>query len=163
MISPSARRKIIYRRIKVCYRGYKPLILSSGIRKAYNTYMAAVTYLPSPEPSVASSIISINFLAPFLRLASGLPAILPERSRISTISVGLDTISGYAVRDSFTLKEPPQPISDTDSPLFEFVIPILFFLSEPKNFKGFSTIYATGKQLVHAVCVGLHKYECDGY
>lgn len=48
---------------------------------------------PSCVPSVASSIISINGLAPFFRFARAQPAMLPERSKISTISVGLDTIS----------------------------------------------------------------------
>ena len=57
---------------------------------------------PSCVPSVASSIMSINAFAPFFRFASALPAILPDRSRISTMSVGFDTISGAAVNDSFT-------------------------------------------------------------
>ena len=57
---------------------------------------------PSCVPSVASSMMSINALAPFFRFANALPAMLPERSRISTMSVGFDTISGSAVKDSRT-------------------------------------------------------------
>ncbi len=49
---------------------------------------------PSGVPSVASSIISINLLAPLFKLSSGLPAMLPDLSRIRTISVGEVVISG---------------------------------------------------------------------
>src|SRR5699024_5961105 len=54
---------------------------------------------PSCPLSVASSMMSINVLAPALRLARGGPAILPERSRTRTMSVGLEAISGAAARE----------------------------------------------------------------
>ena len=44
--------------------------------------------LPSWVPSVASSMISINVLAPAFMLASGAPDMLPERSSTSAMSVG---------------------------------------------------------------------------
>ena len=70
--------------------------------------------------------IFTHFFAPFFRLARGLPDILLERSRIRTMSVGLLTISGSAVSDSFTLKESPQSMWLVFNSLLEFVIPICF-------------------------------------
>ncbi len=55
---------------------------------------------PSGAPPVASLMISINVFAPSFKLASAEPLMLPERSSTSTISVGLETISGAAVSDS---------------------------------------------------------------
>ena len=65
---------------------------------------------PSCTPSVASSRMSTKVLAAFLRLSRGLPAMLPERSRSSTTSMGLETRSGSAVRARVTWKVPPQRI-----------------------------------------------------
>ena len=45
------------------------------------------------------------------------------------MSVGLDVISGSAVRDNLILKEPPQSISVTFSSLFEFVPVVYKFIS----------------------------------
>ena len=78
------------------------------------------TLLPMDQDAFAPSFI----------LASGSPAILPERSSIRTMSVGLDTISGAAVSDSKILKEPPHSIFDKFSSLLEFVTPIFSFLFE---------------------------------
>ena len=47
-------------------------------------------------------MISMKAFAPSFRLASAEPAMLPERSSTSTISVGLAMISGAAVSDSVT-------------------------------------------------------------
>ena len=65
---------------------------------------------PSSLPSVDSSMIRMNFFAPLFRLAIGLPAMLWERSRISTMSTGLPAILGSAVRERVTLNVSPQSI-----------------------------------------------------
>ena len=55
-------------------------------------------------------MMSINFFAPFFMLVSGLPAMLPERSSTSTMSVGVLLMSGEADSASVTFKEPEQSI-----------------------------------------------------
>ena len=85
--------------------------------------------LPAPIspvgwPPVDWAMISINVFAPAFILTSGVPAILPERSRTRAISTGLDMISGAAVSASVTFKEPSQSICWVLITLFEFVIPI---------------------------------------
>ena len=49
---------------------------------------------------------------------------LPERSRISTISVGLETISGAAVSARVTRSAPSQVMLSVLITLLEFVTPI---------------------------------------
>ena len=80
--------------------------------------------VPSWEPSVAWSMMSIKALAPSFMFSSGLPAMLPERSSTSTISVGLDEISGEAESARVTFSVPSQSICVTFICLFAFVIPI---------------------------------------
>ena len=62
--------------------------------------------VPSFVPSVDSSMMSMNALAPAFRLSKGTPAILPDLSSISTMSVGELTMSGDALSASITLKLP---------------------------------------------------------
>ena len=66
----------------------------------------------------------MNFFAPFFKFASGLPDMLPERSKTRMISVGLVKIFGSAVKESLTLNVPPQSMLETFNSLFELVIPI---------------------------------------
>lgn len=66
--------------------------------------------IPSAVPSVASSMISMKVFAPTFRSARGWPAMLPERSSTSTMSVGLVEMSGAADRARVTFKVPPQSI-----------------------------------------------------
>ena len=80
--------------------------------------------LPLWEPPVASAMISIKVLAPSFMLASGVPVMLPERSKTRTMSVGLATMSGAAVRARVTFREPSQSIRSVLMTLFEFVTPI---------------------------------------
>ena len=70
-------------------------------------------------------MISMNLSTPLFKLESGLPDMLPERSSISTMSVGFVMISGSPVSDSFILKIPPQSILEALISLLELVIPIL--------------------------------------
>lgn len=65
---------------------------------------------PSSAPSVASSIMSMNVLAPIFMFAKGAPVMLPERSSTKTISVGFETMSGAAVKASDTRRDPSQEI-----------------------------------------------------
>ena len=58
---------------------------------------------PSAAPSVASSMMSMKVSAPAFMLARGRPVMLPDRSRTRTMSVGLDMMSGAAVRARVTL------------------------------------------------------------
>lgn len=69
-------------------------------------------------------MMSMKVFAPVFILASGVPVILPERSRTSAISVGLEMMSGAAVRASVTFKDPSQSMRSVLISLFEFVIPI---------------------------------------
>ena len=80
---------------------------------------------PLAVPPVASAMISINVFAPVFILARGVPAILPERSNTRTISVGLEMISGAAVRESVTRRDPSQSMRVALMTLFEFVTPIV--------------------------------------
>ena len=75
-------------------------------------------------------IVNIMSNEACFKLARGMPAILLERSSISTISVGLETISGCAVKDNFILNESTPSIFVVLSSLFELVHPFLSFLSE---------------------------------
>ena len=68
-------------------------------------------------------MMSINLFAPLLRLARGFPTMLPERSRISTMSAGLLVMSGSAVSDSLTSKVPPQSMRAVLKVLLELVTP----------------------------------------
>ena len=81
--------------------------------------------VPSPAPSVASSMISINVSAPAFMFSRGLPAMLPDRSSTRTISAGLAEISGAAERARVTFSVPSQSICDRLISLLEFVIPIV--------------------------------------
>ena len=69
-------------------------------------------WLPEPiwsgKPPVAWAMISMKLLAPSFRFSRGSPSMLPERSKVSTISVGLATISGAAVMASVTRTVPSQ-------------------------------------------------------
>ena len=91
----------------------------------------------------------MNVFTPSFMLASGVPAMLPERSRTSAISVGLVIISGAAVSASVTLSDPSQSILSVLITLFELVRPILLSPSGrcPK------TIYAA--ELLFDTCGGL--------
>lgn len=79
---------------------------------------------PSCALSVASSMMSMNFFAPLLRLSSGLPAMLPDRSRIRTMSVGALVMSGEADSASVTFSVPAQSITSVLMTLFELFNPI---------------------------------------
>ena len=91
----------------------------------------------------------MNVFTPSFMLASGVPAMLPERSRTSAISVGLVIISGAAVSASVTLSDPSQSILSVLITLLELVRPILLSPSGrcPK------TIYAA--VLLFDTCGGL--------
>ena len=94
---------------------------------------------PSCAPSVASSMMSMNTLAASFRLGR-LCAILPERSRISTISVGFVVMSGAAVSASVTLNVLPQGMAVTFVTFVELVIPIAFRPFRPPNSRALSII-----------------------
>ena len=79
---------------------------------------------PSLVLSVASSMRSIKVLAPSFKFASGLPVMLPERSRTRTISVGLETMSGAAVSARVTRRAPSQRMRSVLMTLLEFVTPM---------------------------------------
>ena len=79
---------------------------------------------PEPEPPVDSEMMSINVFAPSFMSASGAPLMLPEQSSASTMSVGLVTISGAAVRARVILNEPSQHIAAVSATLLELVTPI---------------------------------------
>ena len=64
--------------------------------------------VPSCVLSVASSMMSIKVSAPDFIFASGLPAMLPERSSTRTISTGLLVISGAAASERIIWKRPSQ-------------------------------------------------------
>ena len=66
-------------------------------------------------------MMSMNVFAPTFILASGVPAILPERSKTRTMSVGFEEISGLAARASVTFNVPLQSIWSTLICLFELV------------------------------------------
>ena len=103
--------------------------LRGGGGEADNADAAAVSDLPVLR-AVGRLVDDVDeFLAPFFRFSSGLPAMLPERSRISTISVGLETISGAAVSPSVTSKVPPQGTVPVFSSFVELVMPISYLPS----------------------------------
>lgn len=103
------------------------------------SWVSAVAVLPKltmprrlPEPiwpswllSVASSMMSMKVLAPSFMAARGVPIMLPERSSTSTMSVGLEMISGAAVRARVTRRAPPQGMRSVLMTLLEFVTPIV--------------------------------------
>lgn len=70
-------------------------------------------------------------------------SLLPDPSRISTISVGFSVISGAAVRPSVTVNEPPQGMAVTYSSFVELVMPI-GFLPFRTRFCGFALFYDGG-------------------
>ena len=68
-------------------------VMSAASTEAVSAKLTIPIRLPEPiypscTPSVASSMMSIKVLAPSFMLASGAPAMLPERSSTSTMSVG---------------------------------------------------------------------------
>ena len=70
-------------------------------------------------------MISINVFTPIFRSARDCPAMLPERSRMSTMSVGLLTISGAAVMPMVTSRVPLQGMAVIPPiDLLELIIPI---------------------------------------
>lgn len=73
--------------------------------------------------------MSANAFAPFFRFGNALPDILPERSKISTISTGFAAISGSAVKDNRILKASSQGICVALNCLSQFVTPV--FLIHP--------------------------------
>ena len=91
----------------------------------------------SPEdwPPVDWEMMSMKVFAPVFMLVSGVPVILPERSSTSAMSVGVEIISGAAVRASVTFREPSQSILSALITLLEFVIPIRItsFGARPQN------------------------------
>ena len=101
---------------------------------------------PSCELSVASSMMSINFFAPFFMLVSGLPDILPERSSTSTMSVGVLLMSGEADSASVTFKEPEQSIRSMLMVLFELFSPIVISPLMFWALGGPGTVYAQQAQ-----------------
>ena len=58
------------------------------------------------------------------------------------MSVGLDVISGSAIKDNFTLKESPKLIFVVFNSLFELIIPIVFFPFQNRIVNSFLTVYA---------------------
>lgn len=80
--------------------------------------------MPAPPP-VDWAMMSMKVSAPSFMLASGTPAILPDRSSTSTISTGFSTILGAAERPNCTPSWPPQRISCWSMILLELVMPIL--------------------------------------
>ena len=80
-------------------------------------------------------MMSMKVFAPVFMLVSGVPVILPERSSTSAMSVGVEIISGAAVRASVTFREPSQSILSALITLLEFVIPIRItsFGARPQN------------------------------
>lgn len=100
VISKAVCRKRIYCGIQVCNRGDKLSILWSSVWKADNADMASVADM-TVMCAVSGFIYNLNKpLCAAFEVARGLPDILLERSRISTISVGFDTMSGSAAKDS---------------------------------------------------------------
>ena len=73
---------------------------------------------------MASAMMSMKVLAPSFRFARGSPCMLLERSRVRTMSVGSVIISGAAVRDNVTSREPSQAIWFGLMVLLELVTPI---------------------------------------
>ena len=103
-------------------------VISGALTVAVSAKLTMPMRLPEPmesgAPPVDSAKISTKALAPSFKFARGLPAILPERSRIRTISVGLEMISGAADRPRVTWRVPSQSIRSTSVRLVELVMPM---------------------------------------
>ena len=103
-------------------------VMSWVLAMAVSAKLTTAIRLPEPissgAPPVASAMMSIKVLDPSFMLLRGTPAMLPERSSSSTMSVGFEMISGAAVSARVTRRDPSQLIRSVLINLFEPVTPI---------------------------------------
>lgn len=127
------------RRFQSGDRGDELSVLNGGVCKADNADTAARADL-SVLRTVGGFVDDIDKgFGPGLEVDQGLPAMLPERSRTRTISVGWLLMSGEAASASVTLREPEQSIWSVLMILLELLRPIV--LCSPSAYWGRAALH----------------------